>query len=307
MQNISAQLEQINLRLSTLSHQMQVLADRQRERDELLEEMKPILKEVMKGGTERLADLEERGYFTFAREGLRALDRVVQAYSEDDVRALGDNIVRIMDTVRNLTQPEVLEILNDASDVVQQSEQLEPTGVFGMMRASRDDDVRQGMAVLLGVLRQVGRGVKRLSDAENNERRPKPTRASAPARPAAEVRAAPKSAERAPVPPVVAPRTMQIDGVAFDSNGFLADPNQWTPELATAIASAEGLTELSERHWQAINWARNDFLSQGQSPNIRRITMGSGVPTKELYALFPRAPGMTVARVAGIPKPVGCI
>ncbi|MEZ4370163.1 MAG: TusE/DsrC/DsvC family sulfur relay protein [Polyangiaceae bacterium] len=306
MQNISAQLEQINLRLSALSHQMQVLSDRQRERDELLDEMKPILKEMMKGGTERLAELEERGYFTFARESLRAMDRIVQAYSEDDVRALGDNIVRIMDTVRNLTQPEVLEILNDASDVVQQSEQLEPTGVFGMMRASRDEDVRQGMAVMLGVLRQVGRGVKRLTEADAKERRPKPTRRAAPTAPAAPQRApAPSPGQPAAAPR--APQPMQIDGVQFDANGFLADPSSWTPELAAAIASAEGVPELTERHWQAVNWARNDFLTQGQSPNIRRLTTGSGVPTKELYSLFPRAPGMTVARIAGIPKPVGCI
>lgn len=307
MQNIATQLEQINLRLSTLSHQVQHLADRQRERDELLDELKPILKEMMKGGTERLAEMEERGYFTFARESLRALDRIVEAYSEDDVRALGDNIVRIMDTIRNLTQPEVLEILNDASDVVQESDRLEPTGVFGMMRASRDEDVRQGMAVMLGVLRQVGRGVKRLAEAEATERRPRPTRRVSAA-PTARTAAPPAPARPRPAPPPAQPvTTTQIDGVTFDPNGFLADPDQWTPDLAVAIAASEGLTTLTERHWQAINWARGDFLTQGQSPNIRRITTGSGVPTKELYALFPRAPGMTVARVAGIPKPVGCI
>lgn len=53
--------------------------------------------------------------------------------------------------------------------------------------------------------------------------------------------------------------------------------------------------------------ARNDYLEHGASPNIRRVTTISDVTTKELYQLFPKAPGMTLARVAGIPKPVGCI
>lgn len=246
-------------------------------------------------------------------------DRIVEGYSEEDVRALGDNIVRIMDTVRSVTQPHMLAIANDATDAIDKADELEPTGVFGMVRASRDEDVQRGMAVFLAVLRAVGRGVKGMNTEGGvlRKERPRlpPATAKAPARarastnvvPIAGKKAGKQKMKAAPVAaaPVVAP--VMLGGVPFDQNGYLADPQQWTPDLGAAIAASQGIPTLGERHWTAIHAARNDFLETGSAPNIRRLTTISDVSTKELYKLFPKAPGMTVARVAGIPKPVGCI
>ena len=58
---------------------------------------------------------------------------------------------------------------------------------------------------------------------------------------------------------------------------------------------------------EVIRFARLEYLSQSASPNIRRLTSGTGLTTREIYALFPKAPGRSIARVAGIPKPAGCI
>ena len=96
------------------------------------------------------------------------------------------------------------------------------------------------------------------------------------------------------------------DGVGFTADGHLADPGQWTRDLALSLAEAQGVT-LDDARWRVIEFARADFEEHGASPNVRRITMGTGLATRELYAMFPDAPARTVAKIAGIPKPAGCI
>ena len=98
-------------------------------------------------------------------------------------------------------------------------------------------------------------------------------------------------------------------GHAVDVNdeGFLVDSTQWTPEIAEEIAREVGLSPLSPRHWQVIAFCREDAAKQGAPPGLRRIAKLSGVDTKELYQLFPKGPGKLAARIAGLPKPQGCI
>jgi tRNA 2-thiouridine synthesizing protein E len=97
-----------------------------------------------------------------------------------------------------------------------------------------------------------------------------------------------------------------LDDVAFDDDGYMVDANQWTREIAEAIADEQGV-ELTPRHWMVIEFARNDYETLGEAPTIRRITKASGIDTKELYQLFPMGPGKLVARIAGLKKPTGCI
>jgi sulfur relay (sulfurtransferase) DsrC/TusE family protein len=87
--------------------------------------------------------------------------------------------------------------------------------------------------------------------------------------------------------------TLDLGGVSVevDAEGYMVDPKQWTPEIAALIARQEGIETLTDRHWAVINFCRKE----------------SGVPTKELYQLFPKGPGKKVARIAGLPKPTGCI
>jgi TusE/DsrC/DsvC family sulfur relay protein len=94
--------------------------------------------------------------------------------------------------------------------------------------------------------------------------------------------------------------------VDTDTEGFLARPQDWTPEIAQAIARGTGIV-LSDRHWKVIEFCRGDFAETGQSPGLRRITKVGGVPTKELYELFPGGPGKLSAKIAGLRKPTGCL
>lgn len=102
--------------------------------------------------------------------------------------------------------------------------------------------------------------------------------------------------------------TKQIAGVAVNVNeeGFLTDPTQWTREIAAAIAREEGIP-LGAGHWKVIEFVRKDGQEHGEPPTVRRITKAGGVSTKELYELFPGGPAKKAAKIAGYPKPHGCI
>jgi len=95
--------------------------------------------------------------------------------------------------------------------------------------------------------------------------------------------------------------------VETDAEGFFSDPTQWTAEMAPQIAAASGIAELTDRHWQVVNFMRNTFLQSGSAPSIRTLGKASGVPIKELYQLFPKGPAKLAAKIGGIPKPRGCI
>ena len=97
-----------------------------------------------------------------------------------------------------------------------------------------------------------------------------------------------------------------LESVEFDSDGFLADANTWTEDIAKAIAARLGI-ELTEKHWTVINFARKEYEANGESPTLRRITKNSGVSTKEIYQLFPGGPAKVASMIAGLGKPTGCI
>ena len=97
-----------------------------------------------------------------------------------------------------------------------------------------------------------------------------------------------------------------LETLEFDDDGFMADANAWTPEIGAAIAAVLEL-ELTERHWEVLNFARSEFTEKGDAPTLRQITKAAGVPTKELYSLFPCGPAKIAAKIAGLPKPTGCI
>jgi dissimilatory sulfite reductase related protein len=96
-------------------------------------------------------------------------------------------------------------------------------------------------------------------------------------------------------------------GVEVDAEGFLLDPSKWNEELARAIAAEEGIAELSERHWVVVRYMREEFARNGTGPSIRKMKNAGGIPVKELYELFPGGPAKKAARIAGIPKPHGCV
>ena len=103
--------------------------------------------------------------------------------------------------------------------------------------------------------------------------------------------------------------TTTIGGSTVERNdeGFFVDPEQWTEDMVSAMAAEEGIDEVTDRHWQVIRFMREEYFAKGTGPTVRMLGKTSGVPVKELYQLFPKGPAKIAARIAGIPKPRGCI
>ena len=103
--------------------------------------------------------------------------------------------------------------------------------------------------------------------------------------------------------------SLMLEGtpIDLDAEGFFLKPEQWTPEMATEIARASGIEPLTDRHWLVLDFMRTTYLETGSAPTIRTLGKASGVQIKELYRLFPKGPAKLAAKIAGIPKPRGCI
>ena len=103
--------------------------------------------------------------------------------------------------------------------------------------------------------------------------------------------------------------TVELVGkkLELDEDGHLKNLNDWDKEVAKEFAKLEGIEELNDRHWIVIEFMRKEFEEKGDAPSIRKLTKESGVDTKELYALFPKGPAKKAAKIAGLPKPKGCI
>lgn len=95
--------------------------------------------------------------------------------------------------------------------------------------------------------------------------------------------------------------------VEVDHEGYMQRPEQWNKEIAQDVANDVGLGTLTDRHWKVIEFMRAKFIETGTAPSIRSLGKESGVPVKELYQLFSKGPAKLAARVAGIPKPRGCV
>jgi tRNA 2-thiouridine synthesizing protein E len=99
-----------------------------------------------------------------------------------------------------------------------------------------------------------------------------------------------------------------IDGriVHVDDEGFLTVLDEWDEDLARQLATQIGI-DLGDGHWKVIRFLREDFATQGETATIRRVSTLGGIPTKQLFALFPKKPAKKMAYVAGLPKPHGCV
>jgi tRNA 2-thiouridine synthesizing protein E len=94
--------------------------------------------------------------------------------------------------------------------------------------------------------------------------------------------------------------------VHVDDEGFLTVYEEWDEELAKQLAANIGI-ELTDAHWTAIRFLRDDFKTQGETATLRRVSTVGGIPTKELFTLFPTKPAKKMAYIAGLPKPRGCV
>lgn len=104
--------------------------------------------------------------------------------------------------------------------------------------------------------------------------------------------------------------TMEVEGVTLplDEDGFLQEPDLWNEKVAEAFALPEGIDGgLTEEHWKVINYLREYYLKNQIAPMIRRLCKETGCNIKKIYELFPSGPAKGACKLAGLPKPTGCV
>ncbi|MCE1229316.1 MAG: TusE/DsrC/DsvC family sulfur relay protein [Firmicutes bacterium] len=103
---------------------------------------------------------------------------------------------------------------------------------------------------------------------------------------------------------------LSFNGGTVEQNeeGFLVDPSIWNEELALALAKAEeGLDALNDDHWAVIRFIRAHYLENDSAPMVRAMCKATGLPLKRIYDLFPGGPAKGACKLAGLPKPDGCV
>ena len=121
---------------------------------ELWQDASPLSRDAFLNLMMQLNEMERKGYFTFLQGGLEIADRVVTSFNEDDVRQLGENIVLILQTVKEMTQPEIMNMMRNTAHIVKDEEPVD-TSLLSIMRQFNDPSVRRGLAKTLQVLKSV--------------------------------------------------------------------------------------------------------------------------------------------------------
>ena len=144
-------------RLLRNGRNIEMMVDQLESLSDLARTVAPLGDEAFVKAVDTLQEMEHRGYFTFARGGMRIVDNVVTSFTEDDVRQLGDNIVLILQTVKSMTQPEIMNLLRNTAQAVE-VETDEPVDISyrALLAQMRDPNVRRGLAMTMRVLGNLG-------------------------------------------------------------------------------------------------------------------------------------------------------
>ena len=145
-------------RLARNTRTFNELLDQVESASDFVKDFAPLSQDMVEQAILMLNDMEQKGYFGFVRQGQYVMDQIVTSFTEDDVRQLGDNVVLILNTVKALTQPQMMDLVNSLTsgfqEVEGEADEL-PTSLFGLMREMRDPEVRRGLAITMQVLKKI--------------------------------------------------------------------------------------------------------------------------------------------------------
>jgi uncharacterized protein YjgD (DUF1641 family) len=121
----------------------------------LWQDLGPLSQDAFLTLMQQMDEMERKGYFTFLRGGLSIMDNVVTSFTEEDVRQLGENIVLILQTVKEMTQPEVMTMMRHTASVIRDEDPPVDVSMFSILRQLNDPAVKRGLSKTLSVLRTV--------------------------------------------------------------------------------------------------------------------------------------------------------
>ncbi len=105
------------------------------------------------------------------------------------------------------------------------------------------------------------------------------------------------------------PQIVEFKGKKFevDEDGFLQNFDDWCEEWVEYVKESEGIKELTDEHWKVINFLQDYYKKNGIAPMVRILSKVTGFKLKKIYELFPSGPGKGACKMAGLPKPTGCV
>jgi len=95
--------------------------------------------------------------------------------------------------------------------------------------------------------------------------------------------------------------------IEIDEDGFIQEPDKWNREVAEDLAKTENAFPMGDEHWKLVNYLRDYYIKFGIAPPIRMVVKQTGIDLKKIYVLFPDGPAKGACKVAGLPKPTGCV
>jgi uncharacterized protein YjgD (DUF1641 family) len=140
-------------RLMRNTRNLEQMLDQIESLTDLSREVAPLSRDVFITAMTQLDEMERKGYFTFIQGGLEIMDKVVTNFSEEDIRNLGENIVLILETVKEMTQPEIMQMMRTTATVMRDEDVPEKVSMFALVRQLNDPGVRRGLAKTLEVLK----------------------------------------------------------------------------------------------------------------------------------------------------------
>jgi uncharacterized protein YjgD (DUF1641 family) len=140
---------------------------------DFIQDATPMSKAAFEAMLETFDDMEKKGYFTFFRGAMGILDQIVTSFGEEDLKQLGDNIVLILNTVKQLTQPEMMTTVQNAVGVYQHLNVNPPEKIswFALFREFRDPQVRRGLVAGLEILKNLSGNGENHSLATDSDQR----------------------------------------------------------------------------------------------------------------------------------------
>jgi len=103
--------------------------------------------------------------------------------------------------------------------------------------------------------------------------------------------------------------TVEFEGQVFnvDEDGFIDDFKNWNEAWVRYVKQQEGIEELTDEHWKVIKVLQEYYKKNGIAPMVRVLSKITGYSLKKIYELFPSGPGKGACKMAGLPKPTGCV
>jgi TusE/DsrC/DsvC family sulfur relay protein len=105
----------------------------------------------------------------------------------------------------------------------------------------------------------------------------------------------------------MAKATLGGQEIEIDEDGFIQEPDKWNKEVAEDLAKTEDAYPMNEEAWRLVNYLRDYYIKYEIAPPIRMLTKQTKLDLKRVYELFPGGPAKGACKVAGLPKPTGCV